>query len=404
MVLRALVVLWIGWISGACGRLSFDPLAGADAGPDAGAATTVVDARHAACLPKPEVCNGIDDSCDGEIDEGCPCQPFDVTLPDMGAQAPRKIAWTGTSYAVLVAHSTTIDLVILDPNGVVVTSRTLTTAAGGNSSATGVVWTGSELVAIWTDDAATASLARFSARGEPTAPSITLEDVPAAMAWAGDRLVVTWLVPTKYLAVRELALDGTTLRELTLTQTTEQVLAYIDALVVSQDDYAISWLVVDGDASYLRVDREAWTLSSFLLPPADPYPRPTDLAVRPDGRFALVETSRGNTSLHLFGADLMSPAKSIVVPPYPPNTLPSVSVMPVGAGFRVALSSSAEVWAQTFDSRTETFAAPELITAYPPTRVVTRMVSLGVSGRQAMTLSYAVERDPATVRLLQTCL
>ena len=71
----------------ACGRVGFTEVT--DVGPGS------------ACIAATEVCNGIDDDCDGQIDEGCPCTPFSVTISS-GPAGPlvRDLAWTGAYYIV----------------------------------------------------------------------------------------------------------------------------------------------------------------------------------------------------------------------------------------------------------------------------------------------------------------
>src|SRR5262252_6006212 len=63
--LVALAALAIG-----CGRIGFDARQDANAhGGDSRSCTA-------------EQCNGIDDDCDGKIDEGCSCTPFSTANPD----------------------------------------------------------------------------------------------------------------------------------------------------------------------------------------------------------------------------------------------------------------------------------------------------------------------------------
>jgi len=78
----------IGLLLAACGRMYFDPI------DDGGLPAS-------ACLPTPEVCNGIDDDCDGAIDPGCPCTPFLAMTSGSSIGYRTDIAWTGNAYYVV---------------------------------------------------------------------------------------------------------------------------------------------------------------------------------------------------------------------------------------------------------------------------------------------------------------
>ena len=79
----------------ACGRIGFDPAGDGGDGSGSDAAAT--------CADQPELCNGIDDNCNGQVDEGCPCTPFSVALGQSATSpqlAAAVVVSTGTDYIV----------------------------------------------------------------------------------------------------------------------------------------------------------------------------------------------------------------------------------------------------------------------------------------------------------------
>jgi hypothetical protein len=94
-MIRALVVIALA----GCGRIGFHALG------DAGVTT---DGQSDAAQCTPEQCNGIDDDCDGLVDEGCPCTAFSTSVPASGGVAGAIVS-TGTDY--LLAEGTAIDVV-----------------------------------------------------------------------------------------------------------------------------------------------------------------------------------------------------------------------------------------------------------------------------------------------------
>ena len=73
----------------------------ADAGLDADAAADVAVDGPAPCPP--ERCNGADDDCDGEVDEGPlvqPCYPFDDGEPEVGRCAAGEALCEAGAYGV----------------------------------------------------------------------------------------------------------------------------------------------------------------------------------------------------------------------------------------------------------------------------------------------------------------
>jgi hypothetical protein len=94
-------------LGASCGRLEYDPIGDASTRLDAADGSSHGDApiggdSGAACAA-PETCNGIDDDCDAEIDEGCPCTPFLAWITTDGTASGGDVDWTGTGFGVLWA-------------------------------------------------------------------------------------------------------------------------------------------------------------------------------------------------------------------------------------------------------------------------------------------------------------
>ena len=88
-----------------CGRIAFDPLG---EGPDG------------TCVPAAEVCNGVDDDCNRRVDEGCPCTPFAVTVPNNEEilQMP-ALAWTGSGYVIGIRRASENRLLHIAADGAI---------------------------------------------------------------------------------------------------------------------------------------------------------------------------------------------------------------------------------------------------------------------------------------------
>jgi hypothetical protein len=139
-----------------CGRLGFE---------------STVDGGTPACAAV-ETCNGIDDTCDGLVDEGCPCTPFDVTLP---FEAQRGLISTGDGLLV----STITGVVHLDASGAMDATypgrfQTYT------ESKQLVGWTGREMITLDVDHVAFRALDGTARSGPPLGVMV---DGPAALRW-----------------------------------------------------------------------------------------------------------------------------------------------------------------------------------------------------------------------------
>jgi hypothetical protein len=170
-----------------------------------------------------ETCNGRDDDCDGELDEGCPRTCFDAEVWGGGhplegddglAQTIPALVKARDEYAVLWTRALSegserngVRFARLDAQGKLVGQPVDLESVPADGSASprseSLVWTGRSFFALWT--VGPANLLRLDVLGEPVGK-------PAAIpcggtiggrsaVWTGRFLVATWVDPsgTRYI-------------------------------------------------------------------------------------------------------------------------------------------------------------------------------------------------------------
>jgi hypothetical protein len=135
-----------------------------------------------------EICNGIDDTGDGIVDEECPCMPFDVTVA--GSIRYPDIVWAGDRYFVVTQDTGTLAVApVID--GTVgapfVVGSVPTTPAVHD-----LAWNGSTLAIVIRAANIDSTLALFdhdgAELGRQTLPTTAYW---LRVAWVGDRFLVT---------------------------------------------------------------------------------------------------------------------------------------------------------------------------------------------------------------------
>ncbi len=373
-----------------CGRIGFD------APSDASDAITAT--PDAACSSQPELCNGIDDNCNGEVDEGCPCTPFDVTLP-LGEGG---LVWLGDRYAMFTNNSGTTALTIVDTTGAITGSYAF--PDNPTPFPRSIAWTGTELVVAFSDPMQRQIVIQ---RFTPDASAIEMPivigpnggELPSIL-WTGDRLAIEWFdASAAAIEVAELTADGTLIRQLSYPDSQLRLLGGIqanaNAYVIAYEDGAFPNTTVE--IGY--VDRAAWTMTS--TPTTPNVNGPTAIASTSDGTFATATMGNdGNGYVQAVDAT-GTPGTSMMVPPYGTDTAVTTGIAGDEAGFQAFGLSFTELWEVAYDPISG-FGVPALRGSLTAPTQLAQPVAVTASGREAIAEAYS-DALGGHARLIQTC-
>jgi hypothetical protein len=142
----------------------------------------------AGCVPTPEVCDAVDQDCDGEIDEGALGESGPAILVEAGPATGPHLAWMDAEAAVVIAWSSDGEVrmrrVDLGGQGMEAGRRL------GDGVAPRVSAASTRGAVAWTDPEGAAAVRTFEGRAAP-GRRLDLPQRAPAIQWAGVR----WLVP-----------------------------------------------------------------------------------------------------------------------------------------------------------------------------------------------------------------
>jgi hypothetical protein len=178
-----------------CGRLHFDPLGGGNGTGDGADPIPGDGALPVTCTPLgPETCDGIDDDCDGLVDEGCPCSPFASTLNETNTTYGAGLVWTGSGIVQLEKDPSNVAVWMIDTSGVLGQYKLIANKPLLIGSVT-AAWNGSVLAIVF-DEINHIVVAMFdpSTLSVQTNPMLD-SSYPGAtphVAWVADHFAVIW--------------------------------------------------------------------------------------------------------------------------------------------------------------------------------------------------------------------
>jgi len=187
--------------------------------PGCGNALDCNDATVSSYPGAPEICDGYDNNCDGEIDDGALCQrscstPTIIVDGARVSNAPQnssgaRLAWTGASFGVTwhdYRETSWAEIFFrsIDGRGTPLTAETRISEDPSGSFGPDIVWTGSEFAIVWWDNRNESTtgthlyLARVNEVGQKLGPDVQLTDAPytqflPVIVWTGQDFGVAWV-------------------------------------------------------------------------------------------------------------------------------------------------------------------------------------------------------------------
>lgn len=216
--------------------------------------------------PSGELCNGIDDTNDGRVDESCPCAAFDIEMP--GTVLKPGIVWTGTRHLVVVSDDGTLRVMQLTDGapGLVFNVGSVPPHSAPNTHAYDMAWSGSTLAVVHITPTSTFELVFIDETGALLQKHL-LPNTNArwsTVAWTGDRfLVVGDALAPQGIAYSEFEHDGSPITA-TLIVEPPPPFSNVNSVVATATKYIVGAQFYQ-DARVIVIDRATQTAENYAL-------------------------------------------------------------------------------------------------------------------------------------------
>ena len=268
------------------------PIPGTVAGEPGSCGDDCDDTNAAAHPGGVEICDGVDNDCNGIIDDNATFIPISgevvVSSPGLQPASPSGLAWSGKVYASLYSGKSGGDRVfmsMLNPGGDKVTppGEAPFTFVNADSFAGPTTWVGDRFGVIWQDRRANNNYQIFfSLLGEDGAKKladtqVSLDEdgvvggVNPAMAWNGTEFLIAWqLAPGGIynLFARRMSVDGVPLGGVTTLTTSDQGLGNeAPSLAAGKDGVGVAWFLGDALSKTISFQIFSTDLTTPTIPP-----------------------------------------------------------------------------------------------------------------------------------------
>jgi hypothetical protein len=207
------------------------PLPGHRAGDPGSCGDDCDDESPKAAPGNAEVCDGVDNDCNGVVDDGMRYVPADATIDairlsgEIAPAEPAGIAWSGDSYMTAYTGTVSSKLHVftshLAPDGTKLSPEARFTVTTADSAGGVLAWTGAEYGIVWDDrrDDWETYFNRMNAAGEKLGPDQLVSpgdgvwSLATALVWTGSEYVIAYqdqgdLFPDFNLFAQRLDVDG----------------------------------------------------------------------------------------------------------------------------------------------------------------------------------------------------
>jgi hypothetical protein len=394
-----------------CGRLKFDDHGdGGRGGHDGDGGGLGADGPlPITCTPTgAEVCNGLDDDCNGVVDDGCPCTSISTSLSESPGLYTGELVWTGTGLIQVGGNAAEVGLWPISGTGTVGSYVSVFSGAAGSTDGIApAAWSGTKLGIVYTHDLSSVSFALYDPM-TGTSPSMLIDtSYPGAapqIAWSVDHFIAVWITQAGEVIERQISATGSLSSE-TIIATNQT--GGIEAFAVTPTQKLLCIRTSSGDAHLLAIDSTGGGVQT--IPLAIDHGSWCGLTPIPNGFVAwTVHPSTTPAHVALLAGD-GTPVSVTTLPLPSVNQYTEMVVQRVATGFWiVATHTTPALYSHAIDE-IELDASGNLTSG--PTEIVPTVgaylwsppISVVAGGLQAWGWSQNVSLDPYTYTLSQGC-